>query len=96
MNIYIDKDFKICSIEESDNPEWICYQVDREATFSDMSDFRILCSKCIPKEGGYIVVPAIEDELIRTLERAYSAANRSLQDTLDTLILTTLEVPEHV
>lgn len=67
MKIYIDNEHNIRQINTTNDDTLTEIEVDREHTFSDMSDYLILNYKYIPTEDGYSLIPSknLEELLVQ-------------------------------
>ena len=68
MKIYINSNYEIKAINQSEDNSLIMYEIDREQVFGDKSDFMILNYCYKPTEQGYSVYPAIDYNTIKMLD----------------------------
>ena len=68
MKIYINNNYEIKAINQSEDTSLIMYEIDREQVFGDKSDFMILNYCYKPSENGYSVYPAIDYNTIKMLD----------------------------
>ena len=68
MKIYINSNYEIKSINQSEDNSLIEIEIDREKVFGDKSDFMILNYCYKPSENGYSVYPAIDYNTIKMLD----------------------------
>ena len=68
MKIYINSNFEIKAINQSEDTSLIMYEIDREEKFGDKSDFMILNYCYKPSDNGYSVYPAFDYSTIKMLD----------------------------
>ena len=68
MKIYINSNYEIKAINQSEDTSLIMYEIDREQVFGDKSDFMILNYCYKPSDGGYSVYPAIDYSILKLLD----------------------------
>ena len=68
MKIYINSNYEIKAINQSEDNSLIEIEIDRELVFGDKSDFMILNYCYKPSENGYSVYPAIDYNTIKMLD----------------------------
>ena len=68
MKIYINSNYEIKSINQSEDEILQEIEVDREKIFGNKSDFMILNYCYKPSENGYSVYPAIDYNTIKMLD----------------------------
>ena len=80
MKIYINSNFEIKSINQSEDTSLTMYEIDREQVFGDKSDFMILNYCYEPSEHGYSVYPAIDYSTLELLDKNIVSKITSLQE----------------
>ena len=68
MKIYINNQFEIKAINQSEDSSLIEIDIDREQVFGDKSDFMILNYCYKPSETGYSIYPSIDYNTIKVLD----------------------------
>ena len=68
MKIYINSNYEIKAINQSEDASLTEMEVDRLETFGDMSDFMILNYCYKPSDNGYSVYPAFDYSTIKMLD----------------------------
>ena len=68
MKIYINNNYEIKAINQSEDNSLTMYEIDRISVFDDKSDFMILNYCYKPSENGYSVYPAIDYNTIKMLD----------------------------
>ena len=68
MKIYINNNYEIKAINQSEDNSLTMYEIDREQVFGDKSDFMILNYCYQPSESGYSVYPAFDYSTIKMLD----------------------------
>ena len=68
MKIYINKQFEIKAINQSEDTSLNEIEIDREKVFGDKSDFMILNYCYKPTEHGYSVYPSIDYNVLKLLD----------------------------
>lgn len=68
MKIYINSNFEIKSINQSEDTSLTMYEIDREQVFGDKSDFMILNYCYKPTDGGYSVYPSMDYNILKLLD----------------------------
>ena len=68
MKIYINDNYEIKAINQSEDTSLQEIEVDRDLIFGDKSDFMILNYCYEPSEHGYSVYPAIDYNTIKMLD----------------------------
>lgn len=68
MKIYINSDYEIKAINSTADETLTMYEVDRELTFGNMSDFMILNYCYKPSEYGYSIYPAKDYSTLELLD----------------------------
>ena len=68
MKIYINSNFEIKSINQSEDTSLTMYEIDREQVFGDKSDFMILNYCYKPTDGGYSVYPSMDYNILKILD----------------------------
>ena len=105
MKIYINSNYEIKAINQSEDNSLIEIEIDREKVFGDKSDFMILNYCYQPSESGYSVYPATDYNVLKLLDAQIAnkisileCENRELREELTqtqasiaSLIASTLE-----
>ena len=68
MKIYINNNFEIKAINQSEDTSLTMYEIDREQVFGDKSDFMILNYCYKPTDGGYSVYPSMDYNILKLLD----------------------------
>ena len=68
MKIYINSNYEIKSINQSEDTSLTMYEIDREQVFGDKSDFMILNYCYKPTDGGYSVYPSMDYNILKLLD----------------------------
>ena len=68
MKIYINSNYEIKAINQSEDNSLTGIEVDRELVFGDKSDFMILNYCYKPSDNGYSVYPAFDYSTIKMLD----------------------------
>ena len=68
MKIYINSNYEIKAINQSEDNSLTMYEIDRDLIFGDKSDFMILNYCYKPSDGGYSVYPAIDYSILKLLD----------------------------
>jgi hypothetical protein len=68
MKIYINSNFEIKAINQSEDNSLNEIEIDREQVFGDKSDFMILNYCYQPSENGYSVYPAMDYSVLKLLD----------------------------
>ena len=68
MKIYINSNYEIKAINQSEDISLTMYEIDREQVFGDKSDFMILNYCYKPSENGYSIYPAIDYNILKLLD----------------------------
>ena len=68
MKIYINSNYEIKSINQSEDNSLIEIEIDREKVFGDKSDFMILNYCYKPSENGYSVYPSMDYNVLKLLD----------------------------
>ena len=68
MKIYINSNFEIKAINQSEDNSLIMYEIDRAQVFGDKSDFMILNYCYKPTAGGYSVYPSMDYNILKLLD----------------------------
>ena len=68
MKIYINNNYEIKTINQSEDTSLTMYEIDREQVFGDKSDFMILNYCYKPSENGYSVYPSKDYSTIKMLD----------------------------
>ena len=106
MKIYINSNYEIKAINQSEDISLTMYEIDREQVFGDKSDFMILNYCYKPSENGYSLYPAIDYNTIKMLDTQIAnkisileAENETLkqelsitQDAVNELIFNSLNI----
>ena len=107
MKIYINSNYEIKAINQSEDNSLIEIEIDRDLVFGDKSDFMILNYCYKPSENGYSVYPAKDYSTLELLDKnivskilALQEENQALREELTqiqtsivslTSLITTLE-----
>ena len=68
MKIYINSNYEIKAINQSEDETLQEIEIDREETFGDKSDFMILNYCYKPSENGYSVYPSMDYNILKLLD----------------------------
>lgn len=68
MKIYINSNYEIKAINQSEDNSLQEIEIDREQVFGDKSDFMVLNYCYKPSKNGYSVYPAIDYNTIKMLD----------------------------
>ena len=68
MKIYINSNYEIKAINQSEDNSLTMYEIDRDLIFGDKSDFMILNYCYKPSDSGYSVYPAIDYNTLKLLD----------------------------
>ena len=68
MKIYINSNYEIKAINQSEDTSLTMYEIDREQVFGDKSDFMILNYCYQPSESGYSIYPAMDYSTLKLLD----------------------------
>ena len=68
MKIYINSNYEIKAINQSEDNSLTMYEIDREQVFGDKSDFMILNYCYQPSESGYSIYPAKNYSMLEMLD----------------------------
>ena len=68
MKIYINNNYEIKAINQSEDNSLIEIEIDRELVFGDKSDFMILNYCYKPTENGYSVYPSLDYSTLKLLD----------------------------
>ena len=68
MKIYINSNYEIKAINQSEDNSLTEIEIDRELVFGDKSDFMILNYCYKPSDNGYSVYPSIDYNTIKVLD----------------------------
>ena len=68
MKIYINNQFEIKAINQSEDISLTMYEIDREQVFGNKSDFMILNYCYKPSENGYSIYPALDYNILKLLD----------------------------
>ena len=68
MKIYINDNYKIKAINQSEDTLLTEIEIDRDSVFGDKSDFMILNYCYKPSENGYSIYPATDYNIIKLLD----------------------------
>ena len=89
MKIYINSNYEIKAINQSEDNSLIMYEIDREQVFGDKSDFMILNYCYKPTDGGYSVYPSMDYNILKLLDTQLAnkisileAENQALREEL--------------
>ena len=106
MKIYINDNYKIKAINQSEDTLLTEIEIDRDSVFGDKSDFMILNYCYKPSENGYSIYPATDYNIIKLLDEhlvkkisILEAENETLkqelsitQDAVNELIFNSLNI----
>ena len=106
MKIYINSNYEIKAINQSEDNSLIEIEIDRDLVFGDKSDFKILNYCYEPSEHGYSVYPALDYSTLKLLDSQIAnkisileAENETLkqelsitQDAVNELIFNSLNI----
>ena len=68
MKIYINDNYEIKSINQSEDTSLIEIEIDRDLIFGDKSDFMILNYCYKPMDGGCSVYPSMDYNILKLLD----------------------------
>ena len=68
MKIYINSNYEIKAINQSEDNSLNEIDIDRDLVFGDKSDFMILNYCYKPTDGGYSVYPSIDYNVLKLLD----------------------------
>ena len=68
MKIYINSNYEIKAINQSEDNSLTMYEIDREQVFGDKSDFMILNYCYKPSENGYSIYPSMDYNILKLLD----------------------------
>ena len=68
MKIYINSNYEIKAINQSEDNSLTMYEIDRDLIFGDKSDFMILNYCYKPSDGGYSVYPSLDYNILKLLD----------------------------
>ena len=68
MKIYINSNYEIKAINQSEDNSLIEIEIDRDLIFGDKSDFMILNYCYQPSESGYSIYPAMDYSTLKLLD----------------------------
>ena len=68
MKIYINNNYEIKAINQSEDISLTMYEIDREQVFGDKSDFMILNYCYKPTENSYSVYPSMDYNILKLLD----------------------------
>ena len=68
MKIYINDNYEIKSINQSEDTSLQEIEIEKDLVFGDKSDFMILNYCYKPSESGYSVYPAIDYNILKLLD----------------------------
>ena len=71
MKIYINSNYEIKAINQTDDETLQDIEIDRELVFGNKSDFMILNYCYKPSDSGYSVYPAIDYNTIKLLDEQF-------------------------
>ena len=72
MKIYINNQFEIKAINQSEDNSLTMYEINREQVFGDKSDFMILNYCYKPSENGYSVYPSLDYATLKLLDTQFA------------------------
>ena len=68
MKIYINNNYEIKAINQSEDNSLIEIEIDRDLIFGDKSDFMILNYCYKPSENGYSIHPSMDYNILKLLD----------------------------
>ena len=68
MKIYINDNYEIKAINQSEDTSLNEIEIDRDLIFGDKSDFMILNYCYKPTDGGYSVYPSMDYNILKLLD----------------------------
>ena len=68
MKIYINDNYKIKAINQSEDTLLTEIEIDRDSVFGDKSDFMILNYCYKPSENGYSIYPSMDYNILKLLD----------------------------
>ena len=80
MKIYINSNYEIKAINQSEDNSLIEIEIDRDLVFGDKSDFMILNYCYKPSENGYSVYPAKDYSTLELLDKNIVSKKLALQE----------------
>ena len=80
MKIYINSNYEIKAINQSEDNSLIEIEIDRDLIFGDKSDFMILNYCYKPSENGYSVYPAMDYNILKLLDTQIISKLALLED----------------